>query len=108
MLANLYPIHNRFITSFKDYLEADPHLLALSQLKYQHHFNWWKPLSFAPGIYILTGGRQIGKLFSAQGIFYLPCDEIYDAKQLGETLRLILANFIPHERFLLIIDEVTY
>ncbi|HVV69269.1 MAG TPA: ATP-binding protein [Gammaproteobacteria bacterium] len=123
MLTNLYPIHNRFVTSFKDYLEADPHLLALSQLKYQHHFNWWKSLSFTPGIYILTGGRQIGKstsckllikhvleekLFSPQGIFYLPCDEIYDAKQLGETLRFILANFIPHERFLLIIDEVTY
>lgn len=124
MLTNLYPVHNRFINSFKEYFATDPHLRTLSQLKYQHHFNWWKTLSFTtPGIYILTGGRQVGKstsckllikyvlenkLFSTQELFYLPCDEIYDAKQLGETLRLILANFSAGERFLLIIDEITY
>lgn len=75
-----------------------------------------------PGIYILTGGRQIGKStscklliqhclqnqnFSPDSIFYLPCDEIFDAKQLGEILRAILAE-MTSSLFLLIIDEITY
>lgn len=45
--------------------------------------------------------------FSPEAIFYLPCDEIFDAKQLGEVLRTILAD-MTSSRFLLIIDEITY
>jgi predicted AAA+ superfamily ATPase len=70
----------------------------------------------------LTGGRQIGKSTSckqliqhcletestaASQIFYLPCDEIFDATELGTTIRSFLSE-IANKKFLLIIDEITY
>lgn len=123
MKPNLYPIHNQFRNNLSIFNEIDPHLRALAQLKYQYHFGWWQSLPVdIPGIYILTGGRQIGKstsckllirycienhYFSPGAICYVPCDEIYDAKQLGEILRSVLTEMTePH--FLLIIDEITY
>jgi predicted AAA+ superfamily ATPase len=123
MIINLYPIHNQFKLDLNQFNELDPHLRALSQLKYQYYFDWWRSLPLTtPGIYILTGGRQIGKstsckllikyclenqYFSPNSIFYLPCDEIFDAKQLSEVLRTILVD-MGASRFLLIIDEITY
>src|ERR1700737_3445051 len=123
MAFNLYENHNQFRNNFLFFNELDPHLRALSPLSYQYHFGWGRLFSFdMPGIYILTGGRQIGKstsckllirycienhLFPPDSIFYCPCDEIYDAHQLGQTLRAILKDMSqPH--FLLIIDEITY
>lgn len=118
-----YSIHNQFKTSLKAFQQLDPHLHALSQLKYQYHPEWWTKLPLdTPGIYILTGGRQVGKstsckllikhcieknLFSKESILYLPCDEIYDASQLSRTIRLFL-DTIPNNLFLLIIDEITF
>lgn len=122
-MLNFGQIHNQFRDDFDKFSTIDPHLRALASLKYQHELNWWQNLTLnIPGIYILTGGRQIGKstsckllikhcinrqLFTPQAIFYLTCDEVFDAKQLGETLRLILAELAQHY-FLLIIDEITY
>lgn len=118
-----YLIHNQFKTSLKTFTQLDPHLQALSRLKYQYHPDWWAHLPFnIPGIYILTGGRQIGKstackllikhclekdVFSKDNILYLPCDEIYDAKQLSRIIRFFLDS-INHNSFLLIIDEITF
>lgn len=119
-----YQNHNRFRQSLDEFIHSDPHLHRLSELTYQHHFSWWKQLALdlVPGIYILTGGRQVGKstsckqliqhclqkeLFAPDKIFYLPCDEIYDAKALSDTLRLFL-NEVSTEKFLIIIDEITY
>ena len=122
-MLNTYAIHNQFIKGIENFIKQDPHLNALSQLKYQHSADWWKELKLnVPGIYILTGGRQIGKstsckllmkhclqkkLFSKDSIFYLPCDEIYDAKQLGQTIRFFLDQVIS-KHFLIIIDEITF
>src|SRR3989344_6331911 len=119
-----YSIHNQFQNSLPAFKASDPHLQELSKLKYQYSPNWWKDLhSNIPGIYILTGGRQVGKstscklliqhclerkFFSPEDIFYLPCDEIYDAKELGETLRSFLNEISNNHLFLLIIDEVTF
>lgn len=118
-----YIVHNKFLENISFFNKNDPHLYALSQLKFQYHFAWWQSLDFnIPGIYILTGGRQIGKstsckllikyclekkIFPPDAIFYLPCDEIFDAKQFSETLRSLLSD-VGKQRFLLIIDEVTY
>jgi uncharacterized protein len=67
MKLNLYPIHNQFRINLSTFNDLDPHLRALSQLKYQYHFDWWRSLSLdTPGIYILTGGRQIGKSTSCK------------------------------------------
>jgi len=122
-MLNKYLNHNRFKESFDSFIQADPHLHALSALQYQHSSDWWREISLnVPGIYILTGGRQIGKstsckllvkhclenkMFTPQQILYLPCDEIYDAKDLSEILRYFF-NTLNGEHFILIIDEVTY
>ena len=123
MTNDFYPVHNQFKINLNTFNELDPHLRALGLLRYQYHFRWWQQLPLdTPGIYILTGGRQIGKstsckllikyclenhYFGPDDIFYLPCDEIFDAKQLGNLLRTILSN-LSSPRFLLIIDEITY
>lgn len=118
-----YLIHNQFKNSLETFEQNDPHLATLSKLRYQYHCKWWNKLALdTPGIYILTGGRQIGKstsckllikyclkehLFNQDNIFYLPCDEIFDASQLSRTLR----SFLDSEninQFLLIIDEITF
>ena len=118
-----YLPHNRFKESISAFRQLDPHLRELSQLRYQYHPDWWQSLHpDIPGIYILTGGRQVGKStscklwiqhclenrwFSPEQIFYLPCDEIYDAPALSEILRYFLDG-LSHQPFLLIIDEITY
>ncbi len=122
-MLSKYLIHNRFRESKTAFYQTDPHLLALSQLSYQYSFNWWRNLNFnTPGIYILTGGRQVGKstsckllvkhclqkkLFLTSQVLYLPCDEIFDAKELGQIIRFFL-NEITTKPFLLIIDEITF
>ena len=40
-------------------------------------------------------------------MLYLPCDEIFDARELGETIRSFLET-VPSGPFLLIVDEVTF
>lgn len=116
--------HNRFHENeLREFQQSDPHLRALSQLTYQHSPDWWHSLPLqTPGIYILTGGRQVGKstscklliehclkrkLFKPKHILYLPCDEIFDAKALSATLRFFFQT-IADETFLLIIDEITF
>ncbi len=118
-----YSQHNLQRQGIQFYIESDPHLRNLAHLKYQDAANWWQSLSPSmPGIYILTGGRQVGKststkllikdwlnagYFQGTQIFYLPCDEIFDAKHLGVVIRAFL-NSLEHESFLLVVDEVTY
>lgn len=118
-----FDYHNRFKQSIEVFLREDPQLSALSRLRYQHSANWWHHLSLdTSGIYILTGGRQIGKstscklliahcltqkIFAPDNVLYLPCDEIYDAT----TLRQYLTTFLDNNQnkpFLLIIDEITF
>lgn len=123
-MLNTVAKHNRFHEAgLKGFQQSDPHLRALSQLTHQYASAWWHDLSLqSPGIYILTGGRQIGKstscklliahclqkkLFQSKNILYLPCDEIFDAKELSTKVRFFLEN-TNDENFLLIIDEVTF
>ncbi len=118
-----YINHNRFKEGANAFVQLDPHLLALSKLKYRYSPKWWNELDLnMPGIYILTGGRQVGKstsckllikhclqekLFQPDEVFYLPCDEIFDAKELGQTIRLFLEE-VSNKRFFLVIDEITF
>src|SRR3989338_8751856 len=99
-MTDAFAKHNRFHENgLENFQQSDPHLRALSELTYRHSPDWWKALSLTtPGIYILTGGRQVGKstscklliahclkkkLFKPKHILYLPCDEIFDAKALS-------------------------
>ena len=115
--------HNRFQENFAAFEQEDPHLRSLAALTYQYSAKWWQAMPLdVPGIYILTGGRQVGKstsckllmhdclqqkIFAPQNLFYLPCDEVFDATMLSELIREFLAQ-VSTEPFLLIIDEVTF
>jgi len=120
-----YSIHNLFRNSLKQYNNHDPHLSYLRKLVHVHPMNWWQELDWSvPGIYILTGGRQIGKttstklmirhvlensIFSPENVLYLPCDQIHDDGHLSRTIRLFLEEIeFPEQKFLLVIDEVTF
>lgn len=121
-----YLSHNLFIEGLKRFEDNDPHLEKLKGLKFVYPMDWWKKIDWRlSGIFILTGGRQIGKststkllikhalenkLFLPEQIFYLPCDQIDDDHHLTKTIKLFLED-IPVEmgnRFLLIVDEVTF
>ncbi len=118
-----YQNHNRFREDLDEFIQSDPHLYTLSLQKFKYEANWWRKLDFdIPGIYILTGGRQVGKstsckllikhcllknIFTPETIFYFPCQEIWDAKSFSQTIRYFLDE-IGKKRFLLIIDEVTF
>jgi predicted AAA+ superfamily ATPase len=122
MLDN-FAAHNLFWQDENAFFSADPQLSALNKLKFQYRPDWWQGLSLStPGIYILTGGRQVGKstscklllehclkqkLFETNNLFYLPCDEIFDAKTLSQTIRYFLEQTVG-KPFLIIIDEVTF
>ncbi len=118
-----YTIHNLFWKDVSAYFHLDPHLSQLQDLKFVHPLDWWREIHWTtPGIYILTGGRQIGKststkllikhllqeqLFSPQNVFYLPCDMIDDYHGLANKIRAFLEK-TTSEVFLLILDEITF
>ncbi|MDO8644295.1 MAG: ATP-binding protein [bacterium] len=117
-----YLQHNLYWRSLETFLEQDPQLANLKNLKFVHPLDWWKGIDWShPGIFLLTGGRQLGKTtstkllirdslkskkFSPKNIFYLPCDQIENHQELGRMLRLFLEK--AESPFLLIVDEVTY
>jgi len=131
MKKNTYPSkmtdefysHNLFWKDKKRFFREDPHLSYLNELKYVHPLDWWQKINWKEaGIYLLTGGRQIGKstslklliknlletkIFNPDKIFYLPCDLVFDQQHL---LRLINSFFdqVGRQPFLLLIDEITY
>jgi predicted AAA+ superfamily ATPase len=118
-------IHNLFWKENDDFLKKDPHLSYLNDLVLVHPMDWWAQIDWKqPGIYILTGGRQIGKttslkllikeklskqIFRPQDIFYLPCDGVRDYKELLQILTLFFDSRSGEQNsFLLLVDEITY
>ena len=122
-VLNEYSKQNLHWEGLAIFSKQDPQLSNLAKLAYKDAADWWQALSWRePGIYILTGGRQVGKStstklliqdwlkakhFQPHQIFYLPCDEIFDAKQFSVVVRTFL-DAVPNEPFLLIVDEVTF
>jgi predicted AAA+ superfamily ATPase len=123
IMLNKFVIHNQFKTDLNAFSKSDPHLSLLSNLAYQYQHDFWKNISEKiPGIYILTGGRQVGKstackqliqkclkekILLPQQILYLPCDEIYNASELSTLLRFFITE-AASKNFLLIVDEITF
>lgn len=120
-----YSQHNLHLAGINHFLESDPQLLILKGLKYVHPLDWWHEIDWErPGIYLLTGGRQVGKStstkllikdllmtkrFLPQEIFYLPCDQIEHHRELAQIIRSFFSSLAREKnRFLLVIDEVTY
>jgi predicted AAA+ superfamily ATPase len=120
-----FRLHNRFHDSVDAFERDDPHLSSLRGLPIVAPLDWWRPLGLGrPGIYILTGGRQIGKSTSTKllirhalrnlglppaAILYLPCDSVVDHIHLVRLVRSFLDG-LPEgtSPFLLVVDEVTF
>lgn len=121
MLDEFQP-HNLHWDNLARFEREDPHLSGLRGQAFVHAPDWWDELpAKEPGLYILTGGRQIGKSTSLKRlmlnrlripharpvtVFYLPCDQIFDPQHFSRILRFFLDEH--PSKFLLLIDEVTF
>ena len=114
-------IHNQFKESLTRYKKHDPHLKKLADLPLVYHSPLLEETVFhSPGIYLITGGRQIGKTtFLKQLILNLlkkntsPKDILFLTGEIIDThqiLRRIIGQFhaASSAHQYLIIDEVNY
>jgi hypothetical protein len=116
--------HNLFLKDIDFYLKNDPNLSNLEGAAYVLSPSLVReiPLS-TPGIYILTGARQVGKTtllkliikkllleekIEPGRIFYLPCDIIKDYRELMSEMEQFFLSKPEEGYFYLFIDEVTY
>ena len=116
--------HNLFKKDINSYLDNDPHLSNLKEAKYVFHSSLKDQIPLhIPGIYILTGGRQVGKSTliklmvkdlllqkkaSALQIFYVPCDLLQRYQELVFIMERIFEEIDKEKYFYLFLDEITY
>lgn len=116
--------HNLFNKNLDLYLNNDPHLGYLKSLKYILEPSLLNEIPLQkPGVYILTGARQVGKstllkllikqlllnkTCNPDQIFYLPCDTIISFHELITEIDHFLTQRQQVKFFYLFIDEVTY
>jgi predicted AAA+ superfamily ATPase len=119
-----FGIHNLFWKSEAEFARFDPQLARLEKLPYVYHSPLIEEIPIqTPGIYILTGGRQVGKStalklaiksllkqkkISPSKIYYLPCDTIKDFSQLLFEIEQFGQTLTPADVFVLFLDEITY
>ncbi len=117
-------IHNLFWKSKKDFEQRDPHFMRLegAQFIYRSKLEEEIPV-LTPGIYMLTGGRQVGKSTllkfiilrlikerkaAPKQMFYLPCDIIADYNRLLFEIEQFRLSIDINKHFILFIDEICY
>jgi len=115
--------HNMFKETIQGFLENDPHLAGLKDAKYIFHSSLEEKIPVnVPGIYILTGARQVGKSTlikliikklleegaPPQQIFYIPCDIIDRYRELLAVMQEIFEKIDMKNRFYIFLDEITY
>jgi len=116
--------HNLFKENVKLYLKSDPQLGNIRDIKYVFHSHLEKDIPLdIPGIYILTGGRQVGKstlikliikkLLLKKGIspgqiFYISCETIQRYQELVSIMQEIFEELDREKSFYLFLDEITY
>jgi predicted AAA+ superfamily ATPase len=116
-----FAIHNQFKESLIRYSKHDPHLKKINALPIIYHSSLLTEPNFHnPGIYVITGGRQVGKTtFLKQFILHLLAEKKIDPFQIlfltGELIdthhilrRMIEQFHHPHSFQYLFIDEVNY
>ncbi|MCD6220605.1 ATP-binding protein [bacterium] len=119
-----FRLHNLFRESIQTYLNNDPHLRNLKEVK----FVFRSPLENSiplhiPGIYILTGGRQVGKStlikllirnlltrkrVNSSQIYYIPCDLLERYQELVSVMEEFFEGIDKEKGFYLFLDEMTY
>lgn len=116
--------HNLFAKGIAHFTSHDPNLSYLESLKYVMEPPLLDEIPLhTPGIYILTGARQVGKstllkllikklltqnTCHPEQVLYLPCDIIVDFRELINEIEHWLAGLAKESFFYLFIDEVTY
>ena len=122
-MDDLQLIHNSHLSSIVDFSKTDPNLRKMSNQKIQHRPSLLDKLPKKDaGIYILTGGRQVGKTttlklwmkellqddWSANNIIFLTGEIINTHHQLISTINDVIKENFNSELSILILDEVTY
>lgn len=120
---DLFSIYNTHLLSTEQYWEIDSHLKRLSKQPYVYHSPVIDELPREiPGVYTVSGGRQIGKTtLLKQWISVLIQDSVapesiifYTGELISDHLQLIkiMREFIAvHESFpmrYIVVDEITY
>jgi len=119
-----FAVHNLFWKSFKEYEKFDPQLGRLKDFPYVYDFPVISGIPImTPGIYMLTGGRQVGKTTTLKliikrlleenkllpgQIYYLPCDTIKGYDQLLFEIGQFRQSLKQGQPFALFIDEICY
>ncbi|MFH1798281.1 MAG: ATP-binding protein [Candidatus Omnitrophota bacterium] len=114
-------IHNQFKESVSRYKDFDPHLKKIKGLPFKYQSSLInEPEFYIPGVYLITGGRQVGKTtFIKQFILMLltekksnPDNILFLTGELIDShhiLRRIVEKFYkPKKNQYLFIDEVNY
>jgi len=121
-LFDLFLPHNQHWNGLDAFCEQDPQLRRLKDLPfiYQSHLLEQIPLH-VPGIYLLSGGRQVGKStflkqlmeqslrqkqFTSSNIIFLSGELIRNEEQLHRILKQFLQ--MPQDSSFVILDEVQY
>lgn len=116
-----FEIHNLFKSSLDEFKARDPHLRRIASLP----FNYLSPLAEAPnfkipGIYLITGGRQVGKTtFLKQYILQLletdhiaPDNILFMAGELIDNHHTLISHIEafskPEVLQYIFIDEINY
>lgn len=115
--------HNMHLTAIELFAQYDPHLLILWQQAYIYEAPIIQEIPRdIPGIYTITGGRQIGKStllkqwmlsllnsgVAAQRIMYLTGELINDHHALFKLVSNQITEMPNDETLYIIIDEITY
>lgn len=124
-MLDVFSIHNAHWQAPETFEKTDPHLRELIGIPYAAPLDWWRDLLHAEGgLFILSGGRQIGKSTSLKllisellkeprwqdsprHIFYLPCDQIDDRRELYQLATTFLEG-VGDDPFFLLVDEITF
>ncbi len=119
----LFDIHNLQLESVKAFQDNDPQLRTLKKQTLIHRDRILDEFpQKIPGIYALTGGRQIGKSTlmkqwmlelmnsgtNPNAIYYLTGEYIEDHHKLLHIINRVFADMPKQQLHFLIIDEVTY
>ena len=119
----MFELHNLHLESVKAFRELDPQLRVLSKQRLVYRYPVLDELpKDIPGIYAVTGGRQIGKStllkqwmlelmnsgVDPRAIYYLTGEFIDDHHRLLRLTQQVLATMPTNSLRYLIIDEITY
>ncbi|MBE0433156.1 ATP-binding protein [candidate division WOR-3 bacterium] len=117
-------IHNLFKQSIDAFLKNDPHLNNLARLRYVFHPSLEREITMdIPGIYMLTGGRQVGKStlmklmiqnllgdkkVPPEQICYVACDLFERYQELVTVMQQGFDEMDRKKYHYLFLDEITY